>query len=1272
MRHFRELDFQREAFRMSSKKMRQIWRAAVLGSCVAAQACAATNNAEPHNATLSEIRKSAETSSDASVVEAWLLEELLAPGGDAQRAKKARTRLDEVGARGMWAQLARGLDDSAHGRLKSAPDHFLEAVKAARESSDPFAPLLAWFAVEQAVALEHNADKLYDRWKKWVVAAIAEPKGLGFRARTALVEWNLRESYAAGGENLEELATEQLGCVSGIRLAGPFGNGAAADQVLPFEPDSLHDWPVTWPADPIAGHHPKVLEVEQEGCLAKAKETPGRGIFYAQADIEIEEETDLLLTMSQALEVRVNGQLLQKRSVTEWGSWTKTAVGFRLPPGIHRIQGKLTAPASAMRLMLPTGTPAKVKSLAQKAVSPSIAPPTRISEKVNGLREYVTSHGVRNPPNSAARYLTAALALWDNEPEAAALLIEPLVKEPNRSSGIALVLAAEISGRDPIFSADQSQDLVRELHAAALRRDPTLWESELNRVSSLVKSKGLEESVNELRALADRYPEVPGFLEALAKVYGELGWKAEHRQTVLLRAERFPDDLEGLFAAAEAYEESGERQRADALYTRVRDLDPDTEVFVGRAITRRDYPAALAELERLRTRRPHRKELVERFEELLKRDGKGYDAVQLLRQAIEKEPTSGRARLELADFQYSRGEKKSLEQALVEAVRDGANTGALKEALDLVEGMTELERFRLDTNRVIKDYEASGKRLEGTAARVLDYMTTWVRSDGSSRLLEHEIVKIQSSEAITQFAEQNVGEGIILKARVIKQNGTILEPELVQGKPTITFPHVEIGDYIETERLFGTFVHAEGQAYEGPNWFFREQNVAYARSEFIFIAPKDRAVDFAFHGGAPQPRVYDEGYFRVYHFRVDESPAAPNEPYSVPVSEYLPNVHVSWGLDLDRRLRVLGKRVVETTPVDPRIVRIATRIVNPVSGKGELEKAKALYHWVMDNVLAAEEEDGRRSVVGKKGNRWRAFVELCRALDIETHWVLAKNSLFPPPQGNAEEAAQFSENLLRVGSRSHAWVQLGEQYAPFGYVPAHVRGMPAYVLTDNGHELVTVPHAGEEDSIVFKGKFELAPNGAARVTYDQIFAGRYGAALRQGLTEVGGGRTKDVIETQILAKNLKGALLRDHEVRFLDDLDVPMVIHMDAEVARFALNMGDRVLSFEPPFAPRLSQFATLATRQTPFLMRTDQDWRVELTIQLPAGARVSAVSPSELAFGNMTVSVKDRVEGGRLFLDRRVRVPAGRVSPEDYAQFVRFTRDADAALGREIKVQLP
>ena len=37
--------------------------------------------------------------------------------------------------------------------------------------------------------------------------------------------------------------------------------------------------------------------------------------------------------------------------------------------------------------------------------------------------------------------------------------------------------------------------------------------------------------------------------------------------------------------------------------------------------------------------------------------------------------------------------------------------------------------------------------------------------------------------------------------RVIKPDGRVLEPEPVQGKPTLTMPHLEVGDFVELEHI---------------------------------------------------------------------------------------------------------------------------------------------------------------------------------------------------------------------------------------------------------------------------------------------------------------------------------------------------------------------------------------------------------------------------------------------------------------------------------------
>ena len=72
--------------------------------------------------------------------------------------------------------------------------------------------------------------------------------------------------------------------------------------------------------------------------------------------------------------------------------------------------------------------------------------------------------------------------------------------------------------------------------------------------------------------------------------------------------------------------------------------------------------------------------------------------------------------------------------------------------------------------------------------------------------------------------------------------------------------------------------------------------------------------------------------------------------------------------------------------------------------------------------------------------------------------------------------------------------------------------------------------------------------------------------------------------------------------------------------------------------------------------------------VVVPAGMRVPATLPQgEARDGERVVQVKDVVHGHAIELSRLIDVPAGRVQPNEYATFQRFTQAADALVEREI-----
>lgn len=1238
--------------------------AVVLGACASGQ-----RGAQPK---VAELRRSAPTAKDGELVARWLLGELVSPEGDAHRAASARKRLDELAANGLLASLARGFDDSEHGRLSKVSASLLSVVEAARTSKDPRAPVFAWYAAHEAAGYRHASPDFWRKNQARVEGLLREPGGIGWRARLELAEWWTEETRAAAVADADKRSVEQQGCLTELRLAGPFGRNAPRDTLRAFPPELPGAWAARWEPDPETGEAPRLLKTTTHGCIVAVDEPIPEGITYAESFVDVDQPTNLVLAAQGAFAVWVDDTLVLRRDLREWGAWLRFGVRLDLDAGRHRIVAKLGTASTSFRLLYPDGRPyGKPGSAEPTRPYVTHAPRGVVSDNV--LDPWITAAGVKDSGDDLVRFFGAQVAGIDDQADVASVLMQPLVAETSRATGSALSAAAAFVQEDPIFADAQRRDLSRDLGERAVKKDPNLWQPRLALAASESERSGPTEAARDVAALVDAFPEVPAVLSELADLYHQLGWSAEFATAARQLEQRFPDDPQALEQAVIVHDQQGEPAQADALVARILKLDPDNEIALGRALERADYKTALAELERLAKRRPDRKDIAERIHDVMVRAGNEAETWKKLEAAIAKDPREDEPRLALADARYATGDRQALIKAVVASVQHGAPTARLEAALDLVEGATELAPYRIDTDTVIREFERKKQQLSGTAARVLDYSALWIHNDGSSRLLEHEIVRVQSAEAIGDMAEQPLRGGRFLKLRVIKQDGSVLEPEVVQGKPTVTMPHLEVGDYIETERIESNEGDGRhGVHYVGPRWFFREENIAYARSEFVVISPSERALQIETRNDVPPPAVTEGSGLTVRRWRVDSSPAAPVEPFGAPVTEFLPSVQIGWGVSLDATLRALADSADDLTPIDPRVRDIAEHIVAPLPPKARAERAQKLYHWVTANVEEGQESDGRRVVVSKNGNLWRGYLALCRSLGIEAEYAVVQNRLTLPPTGAFSNSMQFTQPLLRVrAQQGDLWLTLGSKHAPFGYVPAEVRGMPAVVFLGDRWETTKTPSAGTLDRASTEGTAKLAVDGSATVDLTQTFQGKYATGLRSVLAQMPERQIRDAIEGRLLGSALRGVELLEYHIEGVNDPDAPLRILTKSRVRSFAQTMGATLMLSAPGFTPRLGQFATLPVRQTPLLMVESVAQDVKLTIELPPGTTVQTrVTPTKLTNGERRVEVDDAVSGQAVVFERHLSLPAGRIQPSEYAAFLEFTRQADEALAASVRVR--
>jgi cellulose synthase operon protein C len=1245
-----------------------------------AAACTGSSAGKPPASPLDGLRAAGHDSTDGDVVGRWALAEMFEPGGDTQEAARARTRLlsPAVSKGGMYANLARAIAADVHGAPRTAADAYIATLQAASGAlDDPRAPLVGWYASHHLLALRSSVAELFASHKDALEALAAAPGNLGWRAEAELLEWSAAEAFDKAqvtGDKYDELVTKRLGCAKAMRIAGPFGHGTLPDRRRAFPAEAPGPWPPSWAEDPTRGTVPRLLHVEQHRCFASSTENVEDGVFYVQTFFRTDSDRDVLLAVQGAVKVWVDDTPVVERDLRQWGVWQRFGITLHVSAGRHRVLGRVISDGSSVRILAPDGTAAGVETDADDRPGYTSTPP-KVVGNPNVIDALVTARAAWDDPAPKPSFdgvLSAYIAHVDGMDDVASVLMEPLVL-PKNSASVALQDAALFASGDAALPDEVKRRTEKDLRTRAFAEDPGLWRSRAWLIVDDAEQRGLIEGVTPMRKLADDVPEEPEVLESLARIYGQLEWRGERMRALEGLAKRFPDDVNALRLYLEAVDQDGTTAEADAISARIKKLDPDSEVDLERALARHDWKGAVAELQSLHKRRPDRKEIAARIADVLERAGDPGAAATELSNALVKNPLDSQARFRLADRAYAKGDTSALQRALADALQIGAKVEDLRGAIDLLEGATDLEPYRQDGKKVIREFEAwekTGKHMDGNAARVLDYAATWVHPDGSSEMLEHEILRIQSQEAIGQESEQAKPSGLVLHLRVIKPDGSVLEPEAVAGKPSESMPHLEVGDYVEMEHIAPEAGDGpRGKRFRGPHWFFREADKGYWRSEFVSITPSDKDVEIEAHGNVPAPKVRTFGTMTERRWRVDLSPPALEEPESPPITEFLPSIRIGWGVSLEDTITRLVDVASDETPLDPRIRRRALEIVGDVPKEKALERARLIYKEVVLHIEDGRESDGRRVMFGRSGSRQSAFQYLMRELGANVSLALVKNKLASPPLGKMSEVESYDNLVVRLdaGAEGTHWLTVRDKFAPFGYVPAELRGQPAIVLAPGGPRETTAA-TGATDGITFEGRASLRPDGSASVDLVESFAGKVGISMRNVLDKVPDAQLHDFVEQRLLGRNLPGARVRDLKVHNKEELGAPITLEIHAEVPQLG-RPSERGVALAPLFSLHLAQLAALPERQTPLLLGASSHVEVRFEVVAPESMRVPPNLPGAVIRDvDRTVTVADEVHGHAIMLVRTADIPAGRVQPgAEYDAFRHFVQEADALLDREI-----
>jgi tetratricopeptide (TPR) repeat protein len=1223
---------------------------------------------------------------DAATLAAWrALEE--GHAAEAQAAFEARLR---AAPEDVLARFGRATLTYEHGAPATALDDYTAALAAMARgaASANTIALLAPVAAARALALDDDVSPSARHRAEAALLALpagsADGTALPWPARLELARLGDRAARRAGDAQALEREASGRGCADAVFDAGTLGS-------LPHLDLDGHA-----PASAQATWRPAIVS----GCRVVVTTREGRpAAVRLRAAAEVPAGTyDLVLDYDGQAAVFVDGTAaFTHGSETRFGPRV-SAFPLVVPAGRHDLEVRIAATggrAELALLLMPRAAGVAVRFVDPRGGTPGqgAAPGSSLPPVSQGPDEALLQYGLAFAAHRAGD-TDAALS-------AAAWLAA------RRRFAPGLTLAGAIERDDPTRPAGVARDAARGLFRAALDADAGAARAAEALAAIELEDEHLREAIDDARLAARAAPRwwAPEVVLAHALRARGLELDADRALDRAAGVGGAPGDQPCLLVEAllrRADDRRDLRARED-LETALAKCDATSEVRLERLRARGDLGAEERALRTALALAPDRDDLGQDLAKVLGAEGRRKDAIETLAALVRRSPDDPFLRVRLADAQAAAGQTHAARETALGALAlrpDSAEVRRMARALGVA---LPLDAFRLDGRTVIEAFEASRRRYAAPAVVVLDRSVERVFPNGATLTLTHEIVRVQSKDAIDRWAEVDVPAGAeVLTLRTHKPDGTTREPEEIAGKETVSAANVAIGDYIEWELLEARAPSpAFAPGFLGDRFYFQSFDAPLDRTELVLVSPRGGKLSFDRRGGAPAPQTTDgpEGTV-VTTFKGSGVPQLYVERAAVPPIEYVPSVRASSGVDFRAWTRYVAEQLSGTTRSSPALRERARQLAAeasraPAAGRPAAAVVASVVGWVTENVDAVDDlRDGATQALARgSGNRVALILALLREAGVRARPVLARSLLSAPADAAApaEELDDFADTLIQVDpgggdGRDPLFVDPRLRHAEVGYLPPSLDGARSLALPDGAFGVARSSATADHRSVEVTIRLD-EQGGAAAIATEEL-TGWPALEWAELVEKLGAdrGRLRQDFEQRWLGVQFPGARLGDLDITLPKKEGAAAAVRVRYSFVSSQLAVkGDHEMRLLPTFfrSQPGRRFATEPRRSTTLLLGFDVPFRMTATVELPRAAKVvdepdlerverkgayrfveeRRLRPAAATTGAPASEV--------LVLTREALLPLSRVSPAEYPGVAADLRRVDGLEQREIRIRL-
>ena len=915
---------------------------------------------------------------------------------------------------------------------------------------------------------------------------------------------------------------------------------------------------------------------------------------------------------------------------------------------------------------------------------------------------------VSEPPATGplADYCAAAIAQRVEATDDALAAVARLRARPRFALGLAL--AGAVAHEDPSRPANMARDAARSALRAAVAIDPDLARAWNDLGSLALEDERPRDAIEAGRAALRAAPDWWSPQLLLSRAFTARGLDFDANRAVENAARKARGEGDVPCPVIEALRRRAQDRRAlaeeERLESSLVSCGGNVEARVERLRARGDLLGARAILQAALRLDPERDDLAGDRAMLLSAEGRHDDALAELRRLVARDPNDPQRHLHLADALAAAGQATAAREtisALLAARPDAPEVLRAARALGVP---LPLDGFRVDGRATIRAFEAAAGHYTAPAVMVLDRAVMRVFTGGAVMTLTHQIVRVDSKDAVDKWAEIAVPPGAeILTLRTHKRDGSTREPEEIAGKETISAADVAIGDYVEWEYVETrppSSAFAPGFLVD--RFFFQSFDAPMARSELLLVSPAGMDLALDARAGAPRPqtRTTVDG-IRVTSFQAVDVAQLFAERAAVPAIEYVPSVRASAGVGWRGWARYLGEEFRDALRSSPELREQARRL--GAAGGSPRARAAAMLDWITTRIEPTEDlaEPASFALARGRGSRTSLALALAREMGIPARPVLARSRLVAeagaatPPQ----ELDDFSDALVELdvgapGKPAFVYADLRLRHAAFGYLPPGLDGARILRVPDGTFALARKISAQDRRTVDMTIRLDEQGGGVAVATEE--LAGWPALEWAELVERFGADRARlrQDFEQRWLGVQFPGARLRELEIvvppSSAGELGTARVRYsfssarLAVPTGRSSTGAGADEMRIAPTFfrSQPGRRFAAEPQRATALMLGFDVPTRMTATVELPRAARIDEASLRKdvvIARAGGYRFVENRQLRGQaagqpsvLVLRRESELPIMRVSPAEYADVAADLRRVDGAEQEEIRIRLP